>query len=1132
MVARHGIRWWTEGKQNNMFDLVEYIKQNVDPIKHPRLAKISLPYPRDQAGELAPAGRKELRAFAERFVEKYSKYGIFNSTVKVESSNLPRVLDSAATFLNGLKLKTTIDYVINRQVDADLNPTKACSLYVQNEDTNGAKEQGEIWRDRFIPALQSKFKNVLDFDSKQIYTLMDMCASQIALLNYDKNDGVCFLFNDNDISNYEILDDIEKYYELGYGNSLNGNTACSLLSGIAYEMNTNNKDFRKLVLKFTHAETMAPLITALGLFKDNFKLDAGLPMSQLGHRRFITSVVAPFMGNVIFELYECHEILNVRLLVNEVYHDIPGCGSICSLSQFNELYAVLNKIIHMSFANDTLHFSTQRPEYKFQFSETESLKMTTLLIDNYDSFTWNVYQSLCNLGANVVVHRNDFITLEEAIALNPKNLVISPGPGHPSEAGVSNVLLRHFAGKIPILGVCLGEQCMFELYGGTVAPCGELIHGKTTPVQHDGKGLYEGVSQNIECTRYHSLSGVPNTLPKELKVTSWTESGIIMGVRHKIYVMEGVQYHPESIASEEGEKMFANFLSWEGGLWSELKINRDNLRYAQKSEKEEDVGHGIPLHLASKMNSTAKPTQLKVEKESILQKIYQKRIKDVFEQKNIPGFSMTYLERSYALGLAPPLISFPDRLKQSIHQHGVAVLAEVKRASPSKGEIDMYAHAGQQSLLYAEGGAACISVLTEPNWFKGSITDLQTVRATLGRLPNRPAVLRKEFIFEEYQILEARLAGADTILLIVAMLTDAQLTKLIEYSRNLGMEPLVEVAAVSEMKRAISLGAKVVGVNNRDLNTFQVDMNRTTTLSALTENSDIILLALSGITSRNDVETYIESGAQGVLVGEALMRAASKPDMVKQLLGARKADSTSQKVKICGITNVRDALHACDSGADFIGLIFEEKSPRFVTKETAKAIVQEIRSNYPKTEKNSDSTLLTIPVTASEWYSAQKFDHGPAVVGVFTSHSVAEINEIATFCSLDYIQLHKPRSVQFHKLLNKPVIQVIGIDASATDVFNQVLQDVERYNLSAKAVLLDTTTPNAIGGTGHTFDWSLITKLRELGIPVSLAGGLNPDNVKEASQLKPVFVDVCSGVEASKGIKDANLVSKFIKNSK
>ncbi|KAJ3259597.1 bifunctional tryptophan synthase trp1 [Boothiomyces macroporosus] len=759
--------------------------------------------------------------------------------------------------------------------------------------------------------------------------------------------------------------------------------------------------------------------------------------------------------------------------------------------------------------------------------------MTTLLIDNYDSFTWNVYQSLCNLGASVVVHRNDFITLEEAIALNPKNLVISPGPGHPSEAGISNVLLKHFAGKIPILGVCLGEQCMFELYGGTVAPCGELIHGKTTPVQHDGKGLYDGVSQNIECTRYHSLSGVPKTLPKELEVTSWTESGIIMGVRHKQFVMEGVQYHPESIASEEGEKMFANFLSWEGGLWSELKVNRDNLKFTQKSEEQEDVGHGIPLHLASKMNSTAKPAQLKVENESILQKIYQKRIKDVFDQKNLPGFSMAYLERSYALGLAPTLISFPDRLKQSINQHGVAVLAEVKRASPSKGEIDMYAHAGQQSLLYADGGAACISVLTEPNWFKGSIADLQTVRASLERLTNRPAVLRKEFIFDEYQILEARLAGADTVLLIVAMLTDAQLTKLIDYSRNLGMEPLVEVAAVSEMKRAINLGAKVIGVNNRDLNTFQVDMNRTTTLSALTENSDIILLALSGITSRKDVETYIDSGAQGVLVGEALMRAANKPEMVKELLGARKPDGASQKVKICGITNIGDALHACDGGADFIGLIFEQKSPRYVTKDAAKTIVDAIRAVYPKAEKIlGDSNLLTIPITSSEWFSTQKFDQRPAIVGVFTSHTAAEINEISAFCNLDYIQLHKPKSVQFHKLLNKPVIQVIGVDASATDVFNQVVLGVERYKLSAKAILLDTTTPSAIGGTGHTFDWSLVSKLAELGIPVGLAGGLTPENVKEASQLKPVFVDACSGVEASKGIKDPNLVSKFIKNSK
>jgi anthranilate synthase/indole-3-glycerol phosphate synthase/phosphoribosylanthranilate isomerase len=387
--------------------------------------------------------------------------------------------------------------------------------------------------------------------------------------------------------------------------------------------------------------------------------------------------------------------------------------------------------------------------------------MTTLLIDNYDSFTWNVYQALANLGADVVVHRNDQITLEEAIALNPRNVVISPGPGYPSTAGVSNAVIRHFAGKVPVLGVCLGEQAMYEIYGGRVVPCGELIHGKTTPVKHDGRGLFTGVDQDIECTRYHSLSGDPNTLPEVLEITAWTDTGVVMGIRHKEYVLEGVQFHPESIASEQGNKLFANFLQWEGGKWSDLKLHPEWLRQTSVKETEEDLSHGIPLGMASKMNSTSNKSWTAAPKsESILVKIVEKRKQDIASDKL--KRSTAYLERCFALGLAPSLIPFKQRVLQGYKADGVAVAAEVKRASPSKGEIDMAAHAPQQALLYAQGGASVISVLTEPNWFKGSLEDLRDVRLALEGVPNRPAVLRKEFVVDTYQILEARLAGIIT----------------------------------------------------------------------------------------------------------------------------------------------------------------------------------------------------------------------------------------------------------------------------------------------------------------------------------------------------------------------------------
>ena len=219
--------------------------------------------------------------------------------------------------------------------------------------------------------------------------------------------------------------------------------------------------------------------------------------------------------------------------------------------------------------------------------------MTTLLIDNYDSFTWNVYQYLCQLGAKVQVFRNDEIILEECIALNPRNVVISPGPGHPFAAGISNDVIRHFAGKVPILGVCLGEQAMYEVYGGTVTYAGELIHGKTSPVRHDGRGLYKGLEQGFEVTRYHSLAGDPKTLPDCLEITSTTESGLIMGIRHKTFVMEGVQYHPESASSENGHKMFATFFEWEGGTWDTLVTREDLVKKVEPAKAKVSSGMGV-----------------------------------------------------------------------------------------------------------------------------------------------------------------------------------------------------------------------------------------------------------------------------------------------------------------------------------------------------------------------------------------------------------------------------------------------------------------------------------------------------------------------------------------------------------
>jgi carbamoylphosphate synthase small subunit len=183
-----------------------------------------------------------------------------------------------------------------------------------------------------------------------------------------------------------------------------------------------------------------------------------------------------------------------------------------------------------------------------------------LLIDNYDSFTYNLVQAFLMLGAEVWVHRNDQITLDQAEALKPTHLCISPGPGTPYDAGVSMDMIRHFAGKLPIFGVCLGHQSLVEVFGGKVVRAPRLMHGKVSLVNHDGKGILEGMSNPFEAGRYHSLIAAPESLPEVLEVTATTPEGEIMGVRHKQYAIEGVQFHPESILTPEGPILMGNFL--------------------------------------------------------------------------------------------------------------------------------------------------------------------------------------------------------------------------------------------------------------------------------------------------------------------------------------------------------------------------------------------------------------------------------------------------------------------------------------------------------------------------------------------------------------------------------------------
>ena len=187
-----------------------------------------------------------------------------------------------------------------------------------------------------------------------------------------------------------------------------------------------------------------------------------------------------------------------------------------------------------------------------------------LMIDNYDSFTYNLVQYLGELGEEVVVHRNDEITLEGVEKLNPARIVVSPGPCTPNEAGISVPLIKDFAGKIPILGVCLGHQAIGQALGGRIVHAKELMHGKTSAIHHDGKGVFGDLPDPFTATRYHSLVIERASLPAVLEVSAWTEDGEIMGVRHKSLAVEGVQFHPESILTEHGHRLLKNFLEGRG----------------------------------------------------------------------------------------------------------------------------------------------------------------------------------------------------------------------------------------------------------------------------------------------------------------------------------------------------------------------------------------------------------------------------------------------------------------------------------------------------------------------------------------------------------------------------------------
>ncbi|KAG5937493.1 bifunctional tryptophan synthase trp1 [Claviceps sorghi] len=736
-----------------------------------------------------------------------------------------------------------------------------------------------------------------------------------------------------------------------------------------------------------------------------------------------------------------------------------------------------------------------------------------ILIDNYDSFTWNIYQYLILEGATVHVFRNDQITVDELIKKNPTQLIISPGPGHPTtDSGVSRDAIRHFAGKIPIFGVCMGLQCMFDVYGGEVGSAGEWLHGKTSPLTHDSKGVFAGLEQGLPVTRYHSLAGTHVTLPECLEITSWVAKddgspGIIQGVRHKKFAMEGVQFHPESILTAHGRKIIKNFLHMQGGTWEE------NERLQQKSA-------------AAKTAPTTASADGAPKKNNILQRIYANRKAAVAIQKEIPSQRMSDLQAAYDLNAAPAQVPFVARLKQS--PFDVALMAEIKRGSPSKGIFALGINAPVQARKYALAGASVISVLTEPEWFKGSIEDLRAVRQVLDGMPNRPAILRKEFIFEEYQILEARLAGADTVLLIVKMLDTELLERLYKYSQSLGMEPLVEVQTAEEMEIAVKLGSKVIGVNNRNLESFEVDMDTTGRLRKMVPENTLIC-ALSGINSHKDVLMCKNDGVNAVLVGESIMRAPDASAFITELCSGAKPAAVKKQtkpllVKVCGTRSVEAAKQAVASKADFVGICLVPGAKRCISHETALAISAAVHASgdnlaSASEEPISETSAMDYFVAAASRLQGSR----TRLVGIFQNQPLSEVLEKQKLYNLDLVQFHGDEPIEWAKIVPVPVIRAFKP--------GQVGVGLRGYHT---VPLLDSGA-----GSGKLLDVSNVkaTLEKDPELRIFLAGGLNADNVTQAVNALGELSDRVLGVDISSGVEEGGeqslaKIAAFVKASK
>ena len=426
----------------------------------------------------------------------------------------------------------------------------------------------------------------------------------------------------------------------------------------------------------------------------------------------------------------------------------------------------------------------------------------------------------------------------------------------------------------------------------------------------------------------------------------------------------------------------------------------------------------------------------------------------------------------------------------------VNVIAEFKRRSPSRGVIREDLHPVTVAQAYEVAGAAALSVLTEEQFFGGSLDDLKEARAAT-LLP----ALRKDFVVDPYQVWEAWYAGADAVLLIVAALTDAELRALHQTTQEVGLEALVEVHDARELARALQVGARVVGVNSRDLKTMTVRLETALELAEQIPD-DVTAVAESGIRGPGDVRRLRDAGYDAFLIGEHLMLQGDPGAALEQLLvesstprwpGRAARRGARVAVKVCGITSVEDGLLAARAGADAVGLVFWPRSPRAVDLETARRIAD------------------ALPPFVSR-------------VGVFVDADRETLARTAEAVGLDVLQLHGEEPPETLAGLPRRVIKAVRVGESFRP------EEALRYEGHVSGILLDTKVEGgAPGGTGQSFDWTRVRAVREAVSFLMVAGGLTPDNVRRAvTALRPDAVDVSSGVESAPGRKDPDKVKAFI----